>query len=420
MVLSSMSKYFKARLESGLEPQTSPNGISASPAAPLELRVPMELAELEAAEVLFRCMYGATAECAAKLVIERGAQNSAAAGAQMALFLRAYRLADRFEAVQCMDVFSRHINGFKPADITLDAALVFFGLQPALRDRLKKMGITCSQVLLLIFGDAPSVIRSPHLTAQFESLPHAAVLDWSLQDNLLVHSENCVVYLLSAWVNKHPDISTKEANQLACNIRVLHLSDAYLHTLLPNLEWMKNFYGMKNLPTLHFIRLGTLSKAHHFHPSSWISKPQRKQSSTASSPLVFELSGPASAQSALPQYMNGLWIKPSYSICYDYVNLKLALDFPKELGQFTNVWKAFGQACAIVIPEVLRQDNRTYQKCSHGSWKENEFQIIHYAPPFSSSSSIMQRRPNLSMKDTLAPYLVDGNLLLRVTIPRIK
>ncbi len=83
-------------------------------------------------------------------------------------------------------------------------------------------------------------------------------------DNLRVHSENCVVLLLSAWVKSKsagpgmgaypgsllsswgslpptlPEIcSPQQLEQLADHVRVARLSPSYLHTVLPNLEWFK-------------------------------------------------------------------------------------------------------------------------------------------------------------------------------------
>ena len=465
MVLSTMSKYFKARLESGLEPQAT---ASASPAAPLELRIPLESEELEAAEVLLRCMYGATAESAAKLVFERRSQSAGAGnneGARMILILRAYRLADRFEALQCMEVFSQQIRAFEPSNITLEVAVVYFGLQPALRDRLETMGkanssqlalsflSACSQVLLSTFGDVPLVIRSPELTAQFQSLPYAAVLDWSRQDTLAVHSENCVVYLLSAWIDVHSGLSTLEANELADNIRVLHLSDAYLHTLLPNLDWIKSCTGVKTLPALHYIRLGTLSKSSWPGPKPWVAErrnPIRSvffraaQGSNPGTPFPVILEKTLSPDdiaamesdksfkvngSSGSVYVNGFWINiavMSRNDCQGAVHVVLNLVMsPTTSGcnPLIGAWKNFGQGCVqlrseiywryfgtgnqnIPVPCILHEDT-------------GKFRFIT-AEVSSVYPVITKVHPNQSLRDAIAPYLVDGCLKLRVTLNCIK
>jgi hypothetical protein len=74
---------------------------------------------------------------------------------------------------------------------TADALVQLFHVLPA---------TTKDAALLLFFGDAPTVIRSKELRQRFCSLPFEAVLAWVKEDNLKVHSENCVVFLLSVWV----------------------------------------------------------------------------------------------------------------------------------------------------------------------------------------------------------------------------
>ena len=60
--------------------------------------------------------------------------------------------------------------------------------------------VQLQQLLVTVFGNVPAVISSSGQRRQFCSLPLAAVLVWARADNLKVHSENCVVLLLSAWV----------------------------------------------------------------------------------------------------------------------------------------------------------------------------------------------------------------------------
>ena len=60
------------------------------------------------------------------------------------------------------------------------------------------------QLLVTVYGDVPAVITSNrYLFREFCCLPYTAVLAWARADNLRVHSENCVVLLLSAWVKAY-------------------------------------------------------------------------------------------------------------------------------------------------------------------------------------------------------------------------
>ena len=59
---------------------------------------------------------------------------------------------------------------------------------------------------------------------------------------LQVHSENCVVFMLSAWAKSdaHPACSPQRMKELACGVRVQHLSPLYLLCVLPDLIWFKD------------------------------------------------------------------------------------------------------------------------------------------------------------------------------------
>jgi hypothetical protein len=96
---------------------------------------------------------------------------------------------------------------------------------------------TCQRRLVDLFGDVPSVITEQQWRQRFCTLPHAAVLAWLQADDLKVHSENCVVFLLSAWVKseEHPPCSPQQLEKLAHNVRVQHLTPSYLHCVLPDL-----------------------------------------------------------------------------------------------------------------------------------------------------------------------------------------
>jgi hypothetical protein len=77
-------------------------------------------------------------------------------------------------------------------------------------------------------------------------------LNLSQADDLVVHSENCVLFLLTAWVRgmQNQPCSPQQLEELAHNVRVFHLSLSYLITVLPSLEWFRSCSGMERLPRL--------------------------------------------------------------------------------------------------------------------------------------------------------------------------
>lgn len=54
-----------------------------------------------------------------------------------------------------------------------------------------------------VFGNVPTVISSPNLTAQFLQLPHAAILALLSSDVLTTDREDSVLMLLSWWLEEH-------------------------------------------------------------------------------------------------------------------------------------------------------------------------------------------------------------------------
>ena len=80
----------------------------------------------------------------------------------------------------------------------------------------------------------------PQFTPEY--FPHFAVVTRTSCTYLQVHSESCVVMLLTAWVKSelHPVCSQPQLNALARNIRVEHLSPLYLHCVLPELAWFRS------------------------------------------------------------------------------------------------------------------------------------------------------------------------------------
>ena len=65
---------------------------------------------------------------------------------------------------------------------------------------LQKIAAACKLKLVELFGDVPSVITNLEQRQKFCALPYTAVLAWLQSDDLKVHSESCILLLLSAWV----------------------------------------------------------------------------------------------------------------------------------------------------------------------------------------------------------------------------
>ena len=125
----------------------------------------------------------------------------------------------------------------------LDMIMDVYRLPPAQRESqsLSALVQKCELGLVDTYGDVPSVIVDEEHRGRFCQLPHAALISWLKADNLRVHSESCVVYLLNSWVMANEDESSpEELRQLALNIRVKQLSHTYLYSILPDLPWFKS------------------------------------------------------------------------------------------------------------------------------------------------------------------------------------
>lgn len=77
-----------------------------------------------------------------------------------------------------------------------------------------------------VFRNVPEVISSSS-HPEFCALSYEAVVAWLKSDDLVVHSENCVVFLLTAWVNAQtPGVDM--LTNLAGGVRFPHLSAMYV------------------------------------------------------------------------------------------------------------------------------------------------------------------------------------------------
>lgn len=87
---------------------------------------------------------------------------------------------------------------YSPVDGTIPPSLLNAAeFKPVLGAALSK--------LLQLFGNVPTIVSSPTLTAQLLRLPHAALLALLSSDALLTDCEDNVLMLLSWWVHQNDD-----------------------------------------------------------------------------------------------------------------------------------------------------------------------------------------------------------------------
>ena len=146
-----------------------------------------------------------------------------------------------------------------------------------------------------LFSNVPSVITDLEQRRQFCALPYATVLAWLRSDDLEVHSESCVLLLLSAWVNskEHPACSPAELKQLAHSVRVAHLSEVYLHCVLPDLKWFMHSCDSNHSRLLRIIQLRKNGPDAAYGdwtgPPAWISEKRKGTALPDSTAIIWEL-----------------------------------------------------------------------------------------------------------------------------------
>ncbi len=174
------SHYFKALLQRCEEEEERASkrrciraALPAAGAAPskhkqIELVELVEEDQLEAAEMVLRCMY-------------EGGKLPAQAQAHGQLLLRMYRIADKYQLQPCcMEAIAGGLSALQPEQLDKRMLSAVFGLPTALyrSDHLESLREKCADKLVETFGDVPAVIKSDDLKEQFCALPYEAVLTW--------------------------------------------------------------------------------------------------------------------------------------------------------------------------------------------------------------------------------------------------
>ena len=236
----------------------------------MELEVSVAEDEVEAFDLLLRLMYGAK-------VPEEAAGDAV-------LLAKAYMAADMYCIPRCSDVLAAALCSLPAEDLDLDAVRALCSL-PEGRAHLQPLMAKC---VVQVYGNVPATVSCDKLRQQFCSLPYDAVLAWLKADNLTVHSENCVVFLLSAWVASTHHSNPVEQEELARHVRVPHLSPLYLHCVLPKLTWFKAPDILEALPLLAFMKMYPDAEVPDL-PPAWQAVPRTHSGMPSNLTLEWEI-----------------------------------------------------------------------------------------------------------------------------------
>lgn len=147
--------------------------------------------------------------------------------------------------------------------------------------------------VLELFGDIPTIIASPALTAQMLQLPHLALLALLSNEKLTTDSEDSVLMLLSWWLYRDFEIDGDDEDRndkrhgrcdqdalywLMSTIRYSHISSVYLADGIPRVLDLQ--LSDVQLAELHYLR--SLTAAHaalyleeeHKSSNEWFRPPR--------------------------------------------------------------------------------------------------------------------------------------------------
>ena len=370
----------------------------------------VEEGELEAVELLLKSLYSPG--------VPKEAQENGR------LLLQMYRLADKYDlpAVFLEPVVSA-LSAFKSGDIDLSLLSEFYSLPAGLLEAssLRPFIKSCQGKLVEFFGVVPGVIEDQGLKLQFCTLPHAAVLAWMEANTLKVHSESCVLLLLSAWVKAQPTCSSQQLELLACSIRVRHLSPFYLNCVLPDLKWFQEGCAAAELAVVPLLRTLQLQAANPDvdigarcwrdlkGPAAWMDK--KRHAAPILSTKHFDL-GPTElatlatmrSYSSDSTYLNGVFYK-LFAKVHDVkgggvtLGVSLAVDSESSL----NIWD---EDQPLLLEMSLR--------LSHGRIKKTVDRISRIGEPWSHKNFL--NKSGATLMELVAPFLEEGSLCLRATI----
>ena len=235
----SCSKYFRTLLETsvgGLETEMSTEGRTRTLTI---LHDYIEEGEMEAVEFVLKSFYAIDVPFTADLIPSE-------TDAKVSLLLKALMVAERYQADRCKEKIAEVLSSIyeftyeaAKGSIQLPTYILNLPLLPEFQSR-------ATHFLYTLFTDLPKVCCDLVSSDNFVSLPYFFVHEWIKRDDLKVHSENDVVYLLDKWVIMN-EPSPDQVDALIKEIRVINLGPAYLHQILPNLNWFKTSELSKDL-----------------------------------------------------------------------------------------------------------------------------------------------------------------------------
>ena len=143
------------------------------------------------------------------------------------------------------------------------------------------------KLMLTAFCNVPKVACSERLVRLFVKAPLDAVLLWAESDLLVVHSENCVVYMLDRWACENKP-SPKDADSMCLKVRMAHLSPTYLTYVLPSLGWSGPMQSGAKILTLYRLLHEPAQPAYELWAlkdleKAWTRPPRMSMSVSASS-----------------------------------------------------------------------------------------------------------------------------------------
>ena len=379
----------------------------------MELDVTVDEDLVDAFELVLRLMYGAKIGPAA--TAEAAAEDDAEAEshADAATLLKAYETANWLVAPRCVEVLGAALCAIDVEALGDDDACLALHLT----DRLDHVGALgplqarCVERLLRWCGDVPATIGDAARRARFCALPLAAVKAWVRSDDLVVHSENCVVFLVTAWMNAHPECSAAEQAELARDLRMQGVSPMYKVCILPKLAWFGHCLPM--FERLNVCSLGYVepSEQPELPPAWWA--PERTNSGIPTSlPIELEVGREQICSFELYadgplKYVNGAFM---------YVGIQYKKDGSGGIEAIASLDDApmeevLGFSChgAVGLLEYVMETSS-----SAGGWailvlrKRSSFMVgLEY---YGDDLALL---PGTTLEERLADWIVDGKLSLR-------
>ena len=344
--------------------------------------------------------------------------------------MKVYRLAEIYlPPAECLKPVLTALSAIASRGIDLAFLSHVYSLPDGLLEMpsLQNIITSCKKKLLELFADVPSVIKDPEQRKHFCALPFAAVWAWLRFKNLKVHSESCVLFLLSAWVNnkEHPVCNPHQLKQLAHRVRVGQLSPTYLHSVLPDLKWFQEICSSSGdgrfVRTLQVMsaQVGT-SCLGWDGPAGWIADGRNGTAMPSSVSLEWNLGAediisidesPLNCNKICPvkAYFDGIFyellVKKVAKAKGDSavtlgVFLRVASD---SMSQVLNSWDPDGQPC------VLRTE----------LWASNKMRELHGVlgqAGLGRGYSDLLDRSGATIAEVVTPFLNEGKLNLKAII----